>query len=137
MRFVAILLSLLLISCSGTHTTEPIYVPPSPPTENAIATAVATLAKDGNLVGPLEISAVRPSDHAPGSYFVCVRDVSPSPDKPRRYYSTFFDNDLYRGSRLSVIMDQCELQTYGPAPVAAPPAEAVKPTKQKSNKHSG
>ena len=137
MRFIAILLSLLLISCSGTHTTEPIYVPPSPPAENAIATAVAALAKDGNLVGPLEISAVRPSDHGPGSYFVCVRDGNPPPDKPRRYYATFFDNDLYRGSRLSVIMDQCELQTYGPAPVVAPPAEAAKLRKQKSSRYSG
>lgn len=140
MRFIAILLSLLLISCAGTHTTEPIYVPPSPPTEKAIATTVAALAKDGNLVSPLEISAVRPSDHGPGSYFVCVRDANPPSDKPRRYYATFFDNDLYRGSRLSIIMDQCELQTYGPAPVvapAAPPAEAVKPTKRKSNRYPG
>ena len=140
MRFIAILLSLLLISCSGTHTTESIYVPPSPPAENAIATAVAALAKDGNLVGPLEISAVRPSDHGPGGYFVCVREVNPPPDKPRRYYATFFDNELYRGARLSIIMDQCELQTYGPAPVvapAAPPAGAVKPTKQKSNRYPG
>jgi hypothetical protein len=90
----------------------------------------------------LEISAVRQSDHGPGSYFVCVKEANPAPDKPRRYYSTFLDNDTYKGSRQAVIMEQCELQTYGPAPVAAPaapppPTEVAKPAKRKSRSQSG
>jgi hypothetical protein len=134
-RYCTILLALLLSACSSVRTTEPAYVPTSLPTEKAIGAAVATIAKEAKLVTPLEISALRPNDHGPGSFFVCVREVNPSPDKPRRYYATFLDNDDYKGSRLSVIMDQCELQTYGPAPVAAPaqppPTTVATPAKHK------
>ena len=139
-RCCAILLGLLLSACSSVHTTEPTYVPPSPPTETAIGAAVAALAKEAKLVTPLEISALRPNDHGPGSFFVCVRELNPPPDKPRRYYSTFLDSDIYKGSRLSVIMDQCELQTYSPAPVAvpapSPPTPATTPAKHKRHSNS-
>jgi hypothetical protein len=134
-RYCTILLTLLLTACSSVNTTEQAYVRPSPPTEKAIGAAVAELAKEAKLVTPLEISALRPNDHGPGSFFVCVREVNPPPDKPRRHYATFLDNDVYKGSRLSVIMEQCELQTYSPAPVAAPapspPAPAAAPAKHK------
>jgi hypothetical protein len=140
-RYCTILLALLLSACSSVNTTEPpAYVRPSPPTEKAIGAAVAAIAKEAKLVTPLEISAVRPNDHGPGSFFVCVREVNPPPDKPRHYYSTFLDNDDYKGSRLSVIMDQCELQTYSPAPVAAPaqpaPTPDATPAKHKRRSNS-
>jgi hypothetical protein len=136
-RCCTILLGMLLGACSSLHTTDVTYVPPSAPTEKTIGSAVAALANDGKLVSPLEISAVRPSDHGPGSYFVCVREVNPPPDKPRRTYSTFLENDSYRGSRLSVILDQCELQTYSPAPVAAPaqPPPTPDATPAKERRH--
>jgi hypothetical protein len=134
-RCCTILLTLLLTACSSVNTTEQAYVRPSPPTEKAIGAAVAELAKEAKLVTPLEISALRPNDHGPGSFFVCVREVNPPPDKTRRHYATFLDNDVYKGSRLSVIMEQCELQTYSPAPVAAPapspPPQAATPAKHK------
>jgi hypothetical protein len=131
----AILLSLGLGACSSTGSSlEPVYVPPSAPTEKAVAAAVARLAADAKLVKPLEISAIRPNDHGPGSYFVCVREVNPPPDIPRRYYSTFLENEEYKGSRLSIIMDQCELQTYSPAPEAAPAAPPPTPA-QPAKKH--
>src|SRR5579863_10262941 len=134
-RCCTILLTLLLTACSSVNTTEQAYVRPSPPTEKAIGAAVAELAKEAKLVTPLEISALRPSDHGPGSFFVCVREVNPPPDKTRRFYATFLDNDVYKGSRLSVITEQCELQTYSPAPVAAPapspPPPAATPAKHK------
>jgi len=134
-RCCTILLTLLLTACSSVNTTEQAYVRPSPPTEKAIGAAVAELAKEAKLVTPLEISALRPSDHGPGGFFVCVREVNPPPDKTRRYYATFLDNDVYKGSRLSVITEQCELQTYSPAPVAAPapspPPPAATPAKHK------
>ena len=134
-RCCTILLTLLLTACSSVNTTEQAYVRPSPPTEKAIGAAVAELAKEAKLVTPLEISALRPSDHGPGGFFVCVREVNPPPDKARRYYATFLDNDVYKGSRLSVITEQCELQTYSPAPVAAPapspPPPAATPAKHK------
>ena len=139
-RCCTILLALPLSACSSVQTTEPTYVPPSPPTEKAIGAAVAAIAQEAKLVTPLEISTLRPSDHGPGSFFVCVREVNPPPDKPRHYYSTFLDNNDYKGSRLSVIMDQCELQTYSPAPVAAPapspPAPVAAHAKQKRHPNS-
>jgi hypothetical protein len=141
-RHSAIPLFLLLSACASTPPLpELAYAPPSLPAETAVAAAVAAIAKEAGLVSPLEISAVRQSERGPGSYFVCVREINPPPDKPRRYYSTFLENDAYKGSRLAVIMDQCELQTYGPAPVAAPasppPVEAAKPSKRKSRSQAG
>src|ERR1700723_3319465 len=139
-RCCTILSALLLSACSSVNTTEPVYVRPPPPTEKAIGAAVAQLAKEAKLVTPLEISALRPNDHGPGSFFVCVREVNPPPDKPRRYYSTFLDNNDYKGSRLSVIMEQLELQTYGLAPVAAPaqppPTPDATPDKHKRRPNS-
>lgn len=116
----SILAVLLLSACSTSL--EPVYVPPSPPTEKAIESAVAALANEAKLVRPLEISSARLNDRGPGRYFVCVREANPPLDsgKPRRYYSTFLYNDDYRGSRLSVIMDHCELQTYSLVPDVAP-----------------
>jgi len=139
-RCCTILLALPLSACSSVQTTEPTYVRPSPPTEMAIGAAVAAIAKEAKLVTPLEISALRPNDHGPGSFFVCVREANPPPDKPRHYYSTFLDNNDYKGSRLSVIMDQCELQTYSPAPVAAPaeppPTSDATPARHKRRPNS-
>src|SRR3984957_11863267 len=139
-RCCTIPLALLLSACSSVQTTEPTYVRPSAPRKKATGPAVAAIAKEAKLVTPLEISALRPNDHGPGRFFVCVREVNPPPDKPRHYYSTFLDNDDYKGSRLSVIMDQCELQTYSPAPVAAPaqspPAPDARPAKHKRHPNS-
>ena len=132
-RCCTILLASLLSACSSVNT-EQAYVPPSPPTEKAIGAAVAAIAQEAKLVTPLEISTLRPNDHGLGSFFVCVREVNPLPNVPRRYYSTFLDNNEYKGSRLSVILDQCELQTYSPAPVVAPtqpPTPDATPAKHK------
>lgn len=138
----AILLLLLLSACASTPgPVEMAYAPPSPPADTAVAAAVAAITGDAKLVSPLETSAVRRAERGPGSYFVCVREINPPADKPRRTYATFLENDAYKGSRLAVIMDQCELQTYGPAPVAAPapppPVEAAKPAKRKSRSQAG
>src|ERR1700674_5140785 len=96
-RCCTILLTLLLTACSSVNTTEQAYVRPSPPTEKAIGAAVAELAKEAKLVTPLEISALRPNDHGPGSFFVCVREVDLPPDKPRQYYSILLENNNYKG----------------------------------------
>jgi hypothetical protein len=139
-RCCIILTILLLSGCSSAPSAlEPVYVAPSPPTEKAIASGVAALAGQAKLVAPEEISEVRPNDHGPGSFFVCVREANLPPDKPHRYFSVFFDNDKYEGSRPSVIMDQCELQTYRLAPAAAPatpPPPEAKPAKHKSHKQT-
>ena len=144
-RHLAIPLFLLLSGCASTPgpgAVEMAYAPPSPPTETAIASAVAAIAGEASLVRPLEISAVRQNDRGPGAYFVCVREVNPPADKARRTYATFLDNDTYKGSRLAVILDQCELQAYVAAPVAAPAApppstDVAKPAKHKSRSQPG
>jgi hypothetical protein len=44
---------------------------------------------------PLQISAVRQTDHGgPGDYFIYLREANPPSDKRQRYYSVFFDNDI-------------------------------------------
>lgn len=137
-RRPAILLSLMLAACSSDPglpaSTYAPYVPPSPPTQNAIVTVATVVAAEAKLSAPLQISAIRQSDHGPGLYFICLREANPPPDKRQRYYSVFFDNDAYKGSRLSVIMDECEKQTFTPLPTAAPtvPAANAKPAKQKA-----
>jgi hypothetical protein len=141
-RRSTILVALLLSACSEVPRAAPLpesnYVTPKPPTEKAVASAVAAIAGEAKLVKPLEVSAIRPNDHGPGSFFVCVREINPPPDKPRRYYATFLDNEVYKGSRLAVIMDQCESQAYSPAPDAPPAApppdtQTTKPAKHKSH----
>ena len=73
---------------------------------------VPAVAAQAKLVGVLQVSDVRQTDHGPGNYFVCLREANPPPDKRPRYYAVFFDNDTYndtyKGDRLSVITDNCE-----------------------------
>ena len=107
--FPILLLSLMLAACSSDPSLPAsTYVPPSPPTQNAIVTVATAAAAEAKLAAPLQISAVRQTDHGPGQYFICLREANPPSDKRQRYYSVSFDNDTSKGSRLSVIMDECE-----------------------------
>jgi hypothetical protein len=72
------------------------------------------------LIGPLEISDVRQTYHGPGDYIVCLREATRTPGYSPICHSVFFDNDTYKGDRQSVIMDECELQTYRPLPSVEP-----------------
>jgi hypothetical protein len=134
-----ILLSLMLAACSSDPSLPAVtYVPPSPPTQNAIVAVATAAAADAKLTAPLQISAVRQTDHGPGRYFICLREANPPADKRQRYYSVFFDNDTSKSSRLSVIMDECETQAFSPLPTAAPtiPAANAKPARQKAKPKS-
>jgi hypothetical protein len=138
-RRAAILLSLMLAACSSDpNIPAATYVPPSPPTQNAIVVVATAAAGEAKLAAPLQISALRQTDHGPGQYFICLREANPPPDKRQRYYSVFFNNDTYKGSRLSVIMDACETQAFSPLPTAAPtiPAAGAKPAGQKAARSS-
>jgi hypothetical protein len=141
-RPAILLLSLMLAACSSDPSLLR-YVPPSPPTQNAIVATAMTAAAEAKLVAPLQISAVRQTDHGPGLYFICLREANPPPDKRQRYYSVFFDNDAYKGSRLSVIMEECEKQAFSSLPAAAPtvpaptvPAANAKPARHKAARNS-
>lgn len=124
-----VLICLTLSSCSSVELPPVNYTPPSPPTQTAILDGVKAAAAERNLTGPWEISAARPADHGPGSYFICLRQADPTIDK-RQPYSVFFDNDKYKGSRQSVIMDACETQVYSPV-VEPPPPPAKSGRKRK------
>ena len=63
----------------------------------------------------LERSDLRPTDHGPGSFMLCIRGVESKYSRVVAY-AVFFDNDDYKGLRLSVILDDCEKQDYRPVP---------------------
>jgi hypothetical protein len=123
----------MLVACSSVpEAPQPEYLNPSPPTEKAIVANVLGVAKAAKMTDPLEISDVRPTNFGPGRYFVCLREANPPPNKPPRYYSVFFDNDAYKGDRMSAIMEKCETQAYRPLPAPAP---AAVPSNAKINTH--
>ena len=137
---------------------------PSPPTEAAVLAGVKTAASEARLAPPLEMSAVRLSDHGPGRYFICLRGTwsasvgrSQTADDPARepslfdppsqpaaserrvIYSVFFNNDVYKDARQSVIIDSCETQAFTPidlSPPAPPPPPPPPPKSTKSTKRS-
>jgi hypothetical protein len=112
------LLCLLLTACSSiwpdTSGPAPVLQPVQAPTQETIQKGVQVAAQAAKLAMPVEISALRKADHGPGDYFVCLREASPLPDKPRPTYSVFFD-DGYKDLRLSVILENCEQQQYSSA----------------------
>ena len=89
------------------------YVPPSTPTTAALVAGVNRAAAEAHLAAPLEISDLRPTDHGPGHFILCIRGVSN--DYRTSFYAVFFDEN-YKASRLPVILDNCEKQNYRPAP---------------------
>ena len=125
-RRAAVLLTLVLAACSSDPGSPMLaYVPASPPTQKIIIVGANAAATEAKLAAPVQISDVRQSDHGPGSYFVCLREANPPSGGLPRYYSVFFDNEVYKGDRLSVMIDECEKQTFTPLP--APPTEPAVP----------
>jgi hypothetical protein len=92
------LLCLALAACSPQVESTLIgaYVPPSAPTLAAAREGIKKAAMEEKLTGFIEMSDLRQSDHGPGRFAV------------------FFDNDDYKGVRMSVMIDDCEKQDYRP-----------------------
>jgi hypothetical protein len=64
-----------------------------------------------------------------------MREVVSSGSEKRLAYSVFYDNDDYRGLRLSVIVDACEAQAFTPVDIT--PLSSPSPsTSPKSGKLS-
>jgi len=107
---------LTLAACSTSESLPPMqpYVGPSMPTTTALIAGVKQAAAEAHLIAPLEMSDLRPTDHGPGHFMVCIRGVSN--DSRTGFYAVFFDNDSYMGSRLPAILDGCEKQSYRPVP---------------------
>ena len=158
-----VLSCLVLSACSGGIELPPVnYTPASPPVQAAVLTGVKAAAAEAKLGAPLEISGVRSTDHGPGSYFVCLKGTlppavgtGPTTDTAREpsifyqppsapssaprvvYYSVFFDGDIYKGARQSVIMDACETQAYSPVVEPTPPAPTAKPGLRRKPQRAG
>ena len=123
------------------------YVPPSPPTEAAVISGIKAAASEAKLTAPLEMSAVRPTDRGPGSYFVCLRgtwlpsvgtteakdipahepslfDPPPQPPQSERrvVYSVFFDNDVYKDWPAPRLPSSHKLSPFPLCPSAGVPA---------------
>lgn len=134
MRALIIAAALALAGCSvlgsDSSSPPPAYVPPSAPSPQAQLKGVANAAKVEKLTGVLEISDLRPSDVGPGRWMICLRGWRDS--KPT-YFSVFFNDETYKDVRLSIIREQCELQSYrptGPLPSLEDPKAAESPTKR-------
>jgi hypothetical protein len=112
--------TLVILSCVGLGGCSPNlddigtprYVPPSPPSPAVQLHGAKAAVEEEHLTGAIEISDVRPSDHGPGRFVICMRGARA--EMPPQYYAVFFTNDEYKGSRLSVIYDFCEQQSYRP-----------------------
>jgi hypothetical protein len=122
-------MTLLLSACAPPST----YTPPSPPMQAAVIAGVKKAASEAKLGPALEMSDVRPTDHGPGRYFVCVREAS-STSEQHTVYSVFYDNDEYKGARVSVIVDACEVQAFAPIYTEPSPSLSPKSTRIGRNK---
>jgi len=113
-RFSAILSCLLVAACSSASDgPAPPFVRPSAPSPAAELAGAKQAVLEEKLVGPVEISAVRPAVLGPGQYLLCLRGTR-SPSEPPHTHAVFFDNDVYKGSRLSVINEASETQAFRP-----------------------
>ena len=84
------------------------------PIPTALVAVVKQAAAEAHLAPPLEMSDLRPTDHGPGHFIVCMRGVSN--DSRTGFYAVFLDNNSYMGLRLPAILDGCEKQSYHPVP---------------------
>ena len=153
------LLGLLLSACSSDKVeiggAPVVYVPPSAPTQDAVITGLKAAASEAKLTAPLEVSTVRPTDHGPGHFFACLKGTiqlsptssntaadgsarepsnqPPSPSTVPRviFLSVFFDNNVYKGTRQSVIIDACKAQQFAPVDLSPPSAPPKSPPKRK------
>ena len=112
-RALVAVLMLLLAGCASTANLPPAYHPSRAPSAKAVQEGVKKAATEAKLTGGLETSAVRHSDHGPGSYFVCLRQTGSSAGG-RPTYSVFFDNDEYKGIQSSVLSEACEAESWVP-----------------------
>ena len=115
---LGLLLCATLAACSSGEDLLPpmkAYVPPSMPTMEAAAKGMTQAAAEEKLSGAIEMSGLRPADNGPGHYVMCIRGVDSKYNR-LHYYAVFFDNDVYKGARISVIMDDCERQDYREVP---------------------
>jgi hypothetical protein len=114
---LAVLVCFTLAACSTAVESSSIgaYVPPSMPTMAAARDGIKKAVTEEKLTGPIEMSDLRETDHGPGRFVLCIRGVESKYSRVGTY-AVFFDNNDYKGSRISVMIDDCEKQAYRPLP---------------------
>jgi len=129
MRILAVATAIGLSGCSLMDFNDPVkYEQPNPPTRLAELRGVGKAAKEEGLTGDLQISDFRTSDFGPGRWMICLRGTRAS--QPT-YFAVFFKNEDYKGVRLSVIGEACEVQSYSPTgPLPAEEPDEKKETPQ-------
>ena len=128
MRLLAVLACLVLGACFAAYELPPTYAPePSKALEGA-----KRGANFEKLVGPVEVSAVREAHPLGlGPYMLCIRGINFLSEK-RHTYAVYFKNNDYVSTRMSVIVDNCEVQAFtplgiGPFPEMKPVETADQP----------
>ncbi len=116
-RALSMLLVLTLGACSVSGLlpdwTSADTAGPQPAYRFIIANRLGDVVGAPSLAGALEISGVRRIDSLKGASWVTCIKVQKFP-LPPRYYAVFIQRDQLVDSRLSVVIDQCELQSFTP-----------------------
>jgi hypothetical protein len=86
---------------------------PEPAYRFVIANGLSAIVGDPAKAGMLEISGSRRVDSLKGASWVICLKIQNFPLLPH-YYAIFMQRERIVDSRLSVLVDQCELQTYSP-----------------------
>jgi hypothetical protein len=85
---------------------------PTRPSDAAVAEGIQKAFTEIKLPGTPLVSPIRAAHPlAPGPWILCLK--SSAPDQPRRY-AIFFDPEKFIHSRLAVVIDRCEQETYAP-----------------------
>ena len=121
-RTLPMLLALTLGGCSVSGLlpdwTSPDVAGPEPASQFIIANRLRDVVGDPGKAGTLEISDTRRVDSLKGASWVTCIKQQKFP-LPPRYYAAFIQREQLVDSRLSVLIDQCELQTFAPFDWAA------------------
>jgi hypothetical protein len=116
----AIALSLLALTLGGCSVSallpdwmsDDVAGPEPPSYRFLVAIKLKEITGDPTKLGPLEISPpTRMNSLRGASWMVCLKSQN---GLLPRYYAVFFQRAQIADSRLSVLIDQCELQSYAP-----------------------
>lgn len=114
----AVLAAVLILSgCSTSDlvpnwTGEPIPDLSQPNYRRIVTENIRTIFPNENPPGDLEISGLRMVDHLKGpAWMTCLKiDAHGKP----QLYAIFIQNDKVIDSRASIVLDQCQKESYGP-----------------------
>ena len=108
---------------------SPDYAGAEPAYRYIIANHIKEVIGEPKRAGSLEISGARKIDSFRGpSWMVCLREQK-FPLLPR-YYAVFLQRDRIVDSRISVVVDQCEIQSFAAYDWASESANAPLPGSQ-------